>query len=255
MTAALPWLDADTGFPDPEQALVNPPGLLAVGGDLSPERLLQAYRRGIFPWYSEGDPILWWSPDPRCVISPATFQPSRSLRQQLRRGGWRFSVNHDFARVISACAEPRAYTDSTWISPEIRAGYQALHTLGHAHAIEVWRHDELVGGLYGLAVGRMFCGESMFSRATDASKLAFWALMALCRHWHLPWVDCQLENSHLLSLGAGTMPRRLYLNQLRQLVAQPGPDWREAEAVLASEGFPVGIEATGDGKAAQAGAT
>lgn len=237
MTAALPWLDADTVFPDPGQALANPPGLLAVGADLSPQRLLQAYRNGIFPWFSAGDPILWWSPDPRCVIVPDSFQPSRSLRQRLRQDGWRFSVDRAFADVIAACASPRAYADGTWISPDIQTGYIALHALGHAHSIEVWRNDELVGGLYGVAVGRMFCGESMFSRCTDASKLAFWALMQLGRHWQLPLIDCQLENSHLLSLGAGAISRHDYLQLLTQVRDQPAPDWLEAEAVLDHTGF------------------
>ncbi len=237
MTAALPWLDADSVFPDPGQALAHPPGLLAAGGDLSPQRLLQAYRNGIFPWFSPGDPILWWSPDPRCVISPEHFQPSRSLRQRLRQGRWRFSVDRVFDEVIAACAAPRAYADGTWISPDIQAGYRALHALGHAHSLEVWQDDELVGGLYGVAVGRMFCGESMFSRRTDASKLAFWALMQLGRHWRLPLIDCQLENAHLLSLGAVICPRPDYLQALQQLRDQPSPDWLEAEAVLDHTGF------------------
>lgn len=237
MTAALPWLDADTVFPDPGQALANPPGLLAVGADLSPQRLLQAYRHGIFPWFSAGDPILWWSPDPRCVIVPDSFQPSRSLRQRLRQDGWRFSVDRAFADVIAACAAPRVYADGTWISPDIQTGYISLHALGHAHSIEVWRDDELVGGLYGVTVGRMFCGESMFSRCTDASKLAFWALMQLGRHWRLPLIDCQLENSHLLSLGAGAISRHDYLQILAQVRDQPTPDWLEAEAVLDHTGF------------------
>lgn len=237
MTAALRWLDAETGFPDPEQALANPPGLLAIGGDLSPARLLQAYRSGIFPWFSDGDPILWWSPDPRCVIVPDDFRPSRSLRQRLRQGGWRFSVDRAFDRVIAACAEPRPYTDSTWISPDIQAGYRALHDLGHAHSIEVWRDGALVGGLYGVAVGQMFCGESMFSRCNDASKLAFWALMSLAQRWRLALIDCQLENSHLTSLGAGPVSRHDYLQLLARVRDLPSPDWLEAEAQLQHTGF------------------
>ncbi len=240
MNAALPWLDAETGFPDPERALANPPGLLALGGDLSPQRLQQAYRHGIFPWFSEDDPILWWSPDPRCVIAPASFQPSRSLRRTLRQGGWSFTVDRAFADVISACAEPRPYADSTWISPEIMAGYTALHELGQAHSIEVWHDDELVGGLYGISVGRMFCGESMFSRRSDASKLAFWALMSLATSWHLPLVDCQLENSHLVSLGASLISRHDYLTCLAMARDLPAPDWHTAETRLAAAGFAPG---------------
>lgn len=236
----LPWLDAgaDTGFPDPERALTAPPGLLALGGDLSPARLRLAYQRGIFPWFGEDDPILWWSPDPRCVIAPDRFQPSRSLRQQLRRGGWRITTDQAFAEVIRACAAPRAYADSTWISADIIAGYTALHALGEAHSVEVWHDDELAGGLYGVGVGRLFCGESMFSRRTDASKLAFWALMRLGAAWRLPLIDCQLENSHLLSLGAVMVSRRDYLGCLAAVRDLPAPDWREAADLLRAEGFP-----------------
>ena len=247
MNAALPWLDAETGFPDPERALVSPPGLLALGGDLSPQRLRQAYHQGIFPWFGEDDPILWWSPDPRCVIMPDQFRPSRSLRQQLRRGGWRLSVDRAFARVIRACAEPRAYADGTWISTDIISGYCGLHDQGDAHAIEVWQDNELVGGLYGVSVGRIFCGESMFSLRTDASKLAFWALMRLGTRWRLPLIDCQLENSHLVSLGAGLVSRHDYLSCLAGARDLPAPDWTQAEDLLAGEGFPVAGSGSGAG--------
>lgn len=238
MATLLPWLEADDAFPDPRDALADPPGLLAAGGDLSPARLLTAYRAGIFPWFSDDQPILWWSPDPRCVIAPDDFRPSRSLRQQLRRGGWQFSVDRAFAEVIAACAAPRAYTDNTWITADIRAGYEGLHRLGHAHSVEVWHHGELAGGLYGVAAGGMFCGESMFSRRTDASKLAFWALMTLASAWRLPCVDCQLVNDHLLSLGAGPVPRDDYLALLRQRRDLPAPDWSSAAGLLAAAGFP-----------------
>lgn len=239
MRTALPWLEADSAFPDPAEALTQPAGLLAAGGDLSPARLLQAYRAGIFPWYSAGDPILWWSPDPRCIIVPERFQPSRSLRQRLRQDGWAISVDLAFASVIAACAEPRSYADDTWISPDIQAGYSALHHLGHAHSIEVWQHDKLVGGLYGMGTGRIFCGESMFSRVSDASKLAFWALMSLAREWRLPCIDCQLENEHLLRLGAFPVPRQDYLALLHAHRDQPAPDWCQAAALLAADGFPL----------------
>lgn len=244
MNAALPWLDAETGFPDPERALVSPPGLLALGGDLSPQRLRQAYHQGIFPWFSEGDPILWWSPDPRCVIAPPSFSPSRSLRRSLRQGSWRLSTDRCFEQVMRACAAPRPYADSTWISEDIIAGYCSLHTLGQAHSIEVWHDDELAGGLYGVSVGRIFCGESMFSRRNDASKIAFWALMSLGSAWRLPLIDCQLENSHLASLGAGPVSRRDYLACLRSVRDQPSPDWCHAGLHLQAAGFSLANEAT-----------
>lgn len=237
MTAPLPWLGADLSFPSPTQAWADPPGLLAAGGDLSLARLQAAYRNAIFPWFNDGDPILWWSPDPRCVIAPAGFQPARSLRQRARQPHWSISVDGHFAEVIGACAEPRSYARETWINSDIQHGYQALHAAGWAHSIEVWYGADLVGGLYGVSVGRMFCGESMFSRRSDASKLAFWALMTLTAHWQLPWVDCQLENPHLLSLGAEMMTRSDYLDNLYALRDQTTPDWSEACHVLASAGF------------------
>ena len=235
----LTWLEPNSPFPPASKALAEPAGLLAAGADLSIPRLRAAYTQGIFPWFSQDEPPLWWSPDPRCVIVPDDFRPSRSLRQRLRQGGWRFSVDRAFDRVIAACAEPRPYTDSTWISPDIQAGYRALHALGHAHSIEVWRDGALVGGLYGVAVGQMFCGESMFSRCNDASKLAFWALMRLAVRWQWPVLDCQLPNPHLLSLGATTIPRTRYLSFVTRLVEQPAPQWNHAEALLREEGFPV----------------
>lgn len=237
MTRQLPWLEANTPFPAPELAWSDPPGLLAAGGDLSLPRLQAAYRHAIFPWYSAGDPILWWSPDPRCVIAPAQFQASRSLRKQARQPDWAFSVNRAFTNVVSACAEPRAYAQETWINTDIVQAYTALHHAGAAHSIEVWHKHTLVGGLYGVSVGRMFCGESMFSRRTDASKLAFSALMTLSKHWQLPLVDCQLENPHLVSLGAKMMMRSDYLDILHSVRDQPMPDWSQAPELLAEAGF------------------
>lgn len=238
MSRPLPWLDRDTPFPDPAGALDNPPGLLAVGADLSPERLIAAYREGIFPWFQDDDPILWWSPDPRCVIDPASFQPTRSLRQRVKRGDLRISCDRAFAEVIAGCAEPRAYADDTWITPDIQSAYIRLHELGVAHSVEIWLDAELVGGLYGIAVGGLFCGESMFNRDRDASKLAFWALMTLCAHWRQPWVDCQLVNPHLLSLGAQTLSRADWRRELATYRDCPLPDWRQAEAILReSTGF------------------
>lgn len=239
MTTQLPWLAGDDPFPAPSTALDYPDGLLAAGGDVSPTRLQAAYRAGIFPWSSAGEPLLWWSPDPRCVIDPATFIPSKSLVKTRRQAGWRFSCNQAFADVIAACAAPRPYADDTWITAEIQAGYVALHKLGWAQSIEVWRDDALVGGLYGVTVGGIFCGESMFSRCRDASKLAFWALMRLSQAWQVEWVDCQLENDHLLSLGATIMSRNDYLALLAQQPETPALPWSQAHSTLASAGFTV----------------
>lgn len=206
MILRMPWMSETTppdGFPDVEQALEYPNGLLAAGGDLTPERLLCAYRRGIFPWFSEGQPVLWWAPDPRAVLFPDNLRISRSLRKTLRRGHFALSADQAFSEVISHCAMPRATESSTWITGEMIRAYCRLHVLGHARSIETWQDGELVGGLYGVAMGRVFFGESMFSRARDASKAA---LVGLCRlgYW---LVDCQLPSAHLAGLGALDMPR------------------------------------------------
>jgi len=227
---SLPVLDSDThGFPDPASALARPNGLLAIGGDLSPERLMAAYRSGIFPWFSAGEPILWWSPDPRLVLRPEAFKLTRSLRKRVRAAGWRISCDSAFLPVIHACAHaPRPGQDGTWIVPEMIGAYLRLHRLGIAHSVEVWDGQRLVGGLYGLAVGRMYFGESMFSAVPDASKAALWALCARLSSWGWPLIDCQQETAHLVSLGAQTMPRRDFLVAVSELVRsdQPAPIWR-----------------------------
>ena len=205
-------------FPDPRAAPRDRP--LAVGGDLSVARLLAAYRRGIFPWYSDHEPILWWSPDPRAVIVPAELHVSRRLRRRLRRGELRVTVDTAFAEVVSGCAAPRRGGErGTWITSDIRAAYLALHAAGHAHSIECWRGDLLAGGLYGVAVGRIFCGESMFSRVPDASKTA---LARLCTAGYL-LVDCQVPNEHLLRLGARLVSRGDFLTVLARGAALPPP--------------------------------
>lgn len=217
------------GFPPIDDALDDPNGLLAVGGDLEPERLLVAYRQGIFPWFCAGEPVCWWSPDPRCVFLTEGWRPSRSLAKVLRKGYFRFTVDQCFTRVMEACAAPRHYADSTWIQPEFIRSYSVLHKRGIAHSIEAWNPDgELVGGLYGLNLGRLFFGESMFSRETDASKAAFAYLMQLCQHWHIPLVDGQVENPHLVSLGARLIPRREFAGWLQASAYLPSPDWRSA---------------------------
>ncbi|EPC5193042.1 leucyl/phenylalanyl-tRNA--protein transferase [Edwardsiella piscicida] len=200
------------GFPSPEQALHDPNGLLAIGGDLQPARLLQAYQRGIFPWFSPGELILWWSPDPRAVLAPQALHVSHSLRKALRRTALRITLNQDFAAVIAECAEQRA--EGTWIGPSIQQAYCQLHQLGHAHSVEVWQEDRLVGGLYGVAQGSLFCGESMFSRVSNASKMALWSFCSHFQRMGGQLIDCQVLNAHTASLGAHDIPRRRYLQHL-----------------------------------------
>jgi len=219
MVASIPlqWLDPrdpSAPFPPVEQALREPDGLLAFGGDLSPERLLRAYRRGIFPWYGEGQPILWWSPDPRSVLYPSRLKVSRSLNKVLRKKRYQITADRAFAEVIAACAAPRRDGLGTWLGPEMIEGYCRLYEMGHAHSVESWYEGELVGGLYGLAVGRVFFGESMFSRRSDASKAAFVALVRhLCR-WDYVLIDCQVASDHLNSLGAEPILRRDFIEVL-----------------------------------------
>jgi len=203
----IPWLAGRPDFPPVEQALDDPDGLLAAGGELSPAWLLAAYRRGIFPWYTEDQPILWWSPDPRLVLIPGRLRISRSLRRTLRQQ--RFDVRFDtaFADVIAACAEPREPGGGTWISAEIQQAYLRLHELGYAHSVESWVDGTLVGGLYGIALGRAFFGESMFSRRSDASKVALAHLAVHLKRLGFAAIDCQMTTAHLLSLGAEEMPR------------------------------------------------
>lgn len=210
----IPWIECKTPFPPVEKALRRPNGLLCAGGDLSPERLLEAYRHGIFPWFSAGEPILWWSPDPRMVLFPRELKISRSLARTLRRGRYEVRLDTAFERVIRACSEPRAGQGDTWITPEMQQAYCRLHELGHAHSVETWMEGRLAGGLYGMAIGRAFYGESMFSRATDASKIA---LAHLARHLERKGyavIDCQMTTAHLASLGAREIRRREFLRGL-----------------------------------------
>ena len=195
-------------------------GLLMVGGDLSPQRLLCAYARGIFPWYEEGSPILWWSPDPRCVLFPEKLHVGSSLRRALNAGRFRFSVDACFDRVIRACADaPRPGQNGTWLVPDMVAAYERLHRLGHAHSVEVWQDGELAGGLYGVLVGRAFFGESMFHRRSDASKAAVVHLAAWLRERGVAMVDCQQTTPHMLRLGAEEIPRSAFVARLRRLCA------------------------------------
>jgi len=227
----LPLLDPDAPekFPDQALALAEPNGLLAFGGDLSPTRLLAAYRMGIFPWFSEGEPILWWSPDPRCVFRTEAPRINRSLRRQLADKHWRLTVDHAFEAVIRACAAPRHNDSGTWLIPAMIDAYVQLHCDGHAHSVEVWDGERLVGGIYGVAVGRLFCGESMFSAESGGSKVALVALARLLRDMDFPLLDTQVSNPHTLGLGAIEIPRASFLGEVARLTALPGRSGNWAE--------------------------
>jgi len=218
----IPWLAANnTRFPPVEHALDDPNGLLAAGGDLSPDRLLAAYRQGIFPWFNPGEPILWWSPDPRCILFPEDLHLSRSLRKRLRRQDYQVTFDQAFDEVIQACADIRSEKGGTWISQPMQIAYNELHRRGVAHSVEVWIEGELAGGLYGLAMGRMFFGESMFSRQRDASKIAFSHLAVQLQGWGFNLIDCQVYNPHLASLGATVIPRKAFSRLLHGNTDQP----------------------------------
>jgi leucyl/phenylalanyl-tRNA--protein transferase len=229
----IPWLEQGSPFPPIHAALKHPNGLLAAGGDLSAERLLEGYRRGIFPWFSGGDPILWWSPDPRTVLFPDELKISRSLAKTLRNRRYEIRFDHAFDAVMAACAAPRAGEPGTWISEDMREAYGRLYRLGHAHSVETWIDAELAGGLYGVALGQVFFGESMFSRVKDASKIALAALVAHLRSSGFGLIDCQMRTRHLESLGAREIPRRQFARLLEELIHYPRPpgDWSGATFV------------------------
>ena len=235
---SLPWITASSAFPPLSSALRAPNGLLAVGAELSADLLLRAYRHGIFPWYGPGQPVLWWSPDPRMVLRLEAFRLRRSLAKVVRNGGFEVRADTAFAAVMRACAEiPRPGQEGTWITPEIVAAYCELHARGFAHSVEAWRGGALVGGLYGVCIGRMFFGESMFALERDASKVALAHLVAMLRAGGFPMIDCQQETSHLASFGARPMPRREFAEFVARLVDSPAPQesWRvlTVEEVLA----------------------
>ncbi|MDR1276215.1 MAG: leucyl/phenylalanyl-tRNA--protein transferase [Candidatus Accumulibacter sp.] len=216
----IPWINADDEFPPVDRAPLQYGGLICAGGDLSPERLLAAYRRGIFPWFSPGEPILWWSPDPRMVLYPKEFRTTRSLRQTLRKGHFDLRFDGDFAAVIRACADtPRKGQDGTWITPEMQEAYIRLFDLGFAHSVETCVDGELVGGLYGVAIGKMFYGESMFSHRPNASKIAMAHLVRLLAARDFGLIDCQMKTRHLASLGAREIPRARFIESVRSLSA------------------------------------
>ncbi|HXF67619.1 MAG TPA: leucyl/phenylalanyl-tRNA--protein transferase [Burkholderiales bacterium] len=224
----IPWLRATDRFPPVERALAEPNGLLAAGGDLSLPRLLEAYRGGIFPWYGEGQPVLWWSPDPRMVLFPEELKIPRSLAKRLRRRDYALTADACFEEVIRACAAPRPGQEGTWITREMIAAYTRLHRTGYAHSVETWIGGELAGGLYGVALGAAFFGESMFTRAPDASKIALVALVRQLARRGYGLIDCQMATAHLARFGAREIPRAEFLRRLADLVNYPHPagKWR-----------------------------
>ena len=222
--STIRWLNAGAdvdGFPPPHQALEEPNGLLAAGGDLRPERLLGAYRRGIFPWYELGQPILWWCPDPRAVLLPSGLRISRSLRRVVKRREFEVTADEAFERVVEGCAAPRRYVTATWITDEMAAAYVELHRLGWAHSFEAWQGGKLAGGLYGVAIGRVFFGESMFTRVTNASKAAFVSAVRYLEARSFDLIDCQIASAHLHSFGAIDLPRSKFVNLLEKLCPTP----------------------------------
>ncbi|MDH4873755.1 leucyl/phenylalanyl-tRNA--protein transferase [Pseudomonas sp. BN515] len=223
----LTWLQRDAlDFPPLGRAMREPNGLLAAGGDLSPERLIKAYRHGCFPWYQEGQPILWWSPDPRTVLPPQEIHISRSLSKLMRQNRFRVTFDQAFPAVIEGCAEPRNYADGTWITSSMQSAYVELHRRGVAHSVEVWQDDKLVGGLYGLAMGKLFFGESMFSRVDNASKVGFATLVQHLHKWGFVLIDCQMPTQHLQSFGARTISREKFARYLQLYLDQPNvADW------------------------------
>jgi leucyl/phenylalanyl-tRNA---protein transferase len=213
-------------FPNPIEVDPTGEGLICIGADLTPSTLFEAYSNGLFPWFNEGEPICWWSPEPRCIIQPKDYQASKSLIRNMKKRDLKITINHAFEQVIRACSLPRSYANETWISEDIIQGYCQLFDAGFAYSVEVWDEEKLVGGLYGVTIGHGCFGESMFSTQTDVSKMAFYTLMLIGREQNLPWIDCQLVNEHLLSLGACTLSRQSYLNSLQVVVNQPSIDWK-----------------------------
>ena len=224
----IPWLRDNDPFPPVTRALREPNGLLAAGADLAPRRLLDAYRRGIFPWYGEGEPVLWWSPDPRMVLFPRELKLARSLRKRIAKRDYTVRADSDFDAVIRSCAAPRSGREGTWITPDMIDAYGALHRTGHAHSVEIWMDGTLAGGLYGVAIGRMFYGESMFTDRSDASKVALAHLVRQLDCWGFEMIDCQMTTSHLARFGAREIPRAEFIRKLSTLVNYPdsASKWR-----------------------------
>jgi len=229
----------DEAFPPPEMAWDEPNGLIAIGGDLSSTRLINAYRSGIFPWFNEDEPIYWWNPDPRSVLFPEAIRLTRSLRKSIRNKGYRVEFDKDFEKTIRLCAAPRSYSEGTWISPDMQRAYCQLHALGVAHSVEVYNpNNEMVGGLYGISSGAVFSGESMFSLERDTSKIAFVALAWYAQQVGYSVIDCQIENPHLVSLGAVNIPRKDYLKILKSTPSPVAADWVFDQSVDLSQWQP-----------------
>ncbi|MBF7683465.1 leucyl/phenylalanyl-tRNA--protein transferase [Acinetobacter sp. B5B] len=214
-------------FPDPITTDPDEQGLICIGADLQPSTLFEAYQHGLFPWFNENDPICWWCPEPRCIIKPQDYQPSKSLLRNMKKHNYQITVNHAFEDVIRQCSQPRSYSQETWISEDIIKGYTNLFYAGFGYSIEVWQEQKIVGGLYGVSIGHGCFGESMFSTQTDVSKMAFYTLMLIGQQEKLPWIDCQLENDHLMRLGATTISRQDYLKSLKYVTKQPQIDWQK----------------------------
>lgn len=237
---ALYWIDPESpadDFPPVETALSHPDGLLCFGGDLSPERLLAAYRRGIFPWFSRNQPVMWWSPDPRCVLFPDQFKASRSLKKVIRNGGYEVTIDQAFNMVIESCAAPRQGDPATWITGTMKSAYKQLHALGNAHSVEIWRKQRLVGGLYGISMGKAFFGESMFSREDNTSKLALFHLSRRLHAYGFKVIDCQISSSHLYTLGAQDISRRDFTHMLDEVcdMENPAEVWQHARMPVGAE--------------------
>jgi leucyl/phenylalanyl-tRNA--protein transferase len=230
----IPWLRSGDPFPPLERALEEPNGLLAAGGDLSVQRLVDAYERGIFPWYSDGQPVLWWSPDPRMVLFPDKLKVPRSLRKRLARRDYEVRADTAFEEVIRGCAAPRPGHDGTWITDDMLAAYVRLHRAGYAHSVETWIDGQLAGGLYGVALGRMYYGESMFTRVPDASKIALVHLVRHVERLGIGIIDCQMATAHLARFGAREIPRASFVRKLEELVNYPRParKWRLDDDLL-----------------------
>lgn len=223
-------------FPNPVEADPEGHGFICIGADLTPSTLFEAYTHGLFPWFNEDEPICWWSPEPRCIIEPQAYHPSKSLLRTMKKQDYRITINQAFDRVMRCCSLPRNYTNETWISEDIIQGYCDLFDAGYAYSIEVWNEQILIGGLYGVAIGKGCFGESMFSTETDVSKMAFYTLMLIGQENQLPWIDCQLVNDHLLSLGASTISRQQYLKSLKNVIIAPAIDWKSyQERVFSSK--------------------
>lgn len=214
-------------FPDPEESDPDGHGLICIGADLSPSTLYEAYTHGLFPWFNEDEPICWWSPEPRCIIYPQNYKPSKSLIRNMKKYDYTITVNRAFEQVIRSCSLPRSYANETWISEDIIEGYCGMFDAGYGYSVEVWQEEQLVGGLYGVTIGKGCFGESMFSTQTDVSKMAFYTLMLIGRENQLPWIDCQLVNDHLMSLGACTISRHTYLKSLQDVIKQPAINWKK----------------------------